>query len=271
MTAPFSWLGEPAVTEPFTISALEFDVLWEHYALDAMPLVLRVPSPGRTDAERGRFVRQAWDGLQRRGLGRQVDLDPRLARLLFLLRRPEREIDGRLWVGRPLRLFVAAIGDEAVMATMSGNELTLRPADATGLPRHALSVLPPAPAGPGQSITLRTADFEAAAGEATDQTRFEAELRTRGVRSSDATELAEMIGDVINQGQFGSAVRDRWGRRHRADRVVSFFDTKDGRYLQIRRESEGTEPWTTISPADGRRMLQHLTELHEEQLPTPGT
>src|SRR5216117_965383 len=109
MTAPFSWLGEPSVTEPVTINALEFDVLWEHFALDAMPLVLRVPSPGRTDAERARFVRQAW-----RGLGRPIDLDPRLGRLLFLLRRPDREIDGRLWVGRPLRLFVAATGDEAV-------------------------------------------------------------------------------------------------------------------------------------------------------------
>src|SRR3954468_7115933 len=108
MTAPFSWLGEPAVTEPITISALEFDVLWEHHALDAMPLVLRVPSPGRTDTERARFVHQAWEGLVRRGLGRPVDLDPRLSRMLVLLRRPEREIDGRLWVGRPLRLFVAA-------------------------------------------------------------------------------------------------------------------------------------------------------------------
>jgi hypothetical protein len=90
------------------------------------------------------------------------------------------------------------------------------------------------------------------------------------VRTSDAEQLAEMIGDVINQGQFGSAVRDRWGRRVRAGRVISFFDTKDGRYLQIRRESESGDAWTTISPADGRRMLQHLTTLHVEQLSAHG-
>ncbi len=265
MTAPFPWLGEPDFDEPLTITALEFDVLWEHLALDAMPLVLRVPSPGRTDAERARFVHHAWDSLARRGLGRPVELDPRLGRLVSLLRRPEREIDGRLWVGHPLRLFAAATGDEAVLATMTGSQLTLCDADATGLPRHALSVLPPMPAGPGQSITLRTADFEAAAREATERARFEGALRTQGVKTSDAANLAEMIGDVVNQGQFGSAVRDKWGRRVRADRVISFFDTKDGRYLQIRRESEGGEAWTTISPADGRRMLQHLTTLHEEQ------
>jgi len=263
----FSWLGESDVTEPVTITAVEFDVLWEHFALDAMPLVLRVPSPGRTDAERAELVRKTWEGLERRGLGRQVELDPTLARLLFLLRRPDREIDGRMWVGKQLRLFAAATGDEAVLATMSGTELTLRPADATGLPRHALSVLPEAPACPGQSITLPSTDFEAAARDATNREKFEAALRSRGVRGADATQLTKMIDDVVNQGQFGSAVRDRWGRRVRANRVISFFDTKDGRYLQIRRDEEGMEPWTTISPADGRRMLQHLTELHTEQLP----
>ncbi|HEX2134212.1 MAG TPA: ESX secretion-associated protein EspG [Actinophytocola sp.] len=251
--------------EPVTISALEFDVLWEHCALDAMPLVLRVPSPGRTDEERARLVRSAWASLAERGLGRPVELDQRLAHLLSLLRRPDREIDGRLWIGSPVRVFAAATGDEAVLATMSGSSLTLRYADATGLPRFALSVLPPAPGGPGRSLTLRTADFEAAAEAATGRERFEAELLERGVRPADARELAEMIGDVVNQGQFGSAVRDRWGRRVRAPRVVSFFDTADGRYLQLRQAEPDGDPWTTISPADPRRLLQHLTTLHDEQ------
>ena len=91
------------------------------------------------------------------------------------------------------------------------------------------------------------------------------QLRRKFGVALEEQELAEMIGDVIRQGQFGTATRDKWGRRVRAPRVISFFDTKDGRYLQIRRESEGGEAWTTISPADGRRMLQHLTTLHEEQ------
>jgi EspG family len=250
--------------EPVTISTLEFDVLWEHCALESMPLVLRVPSPGRTDEERAKLVREAWTGLEARGLGRPVDLDPRLAHLLALLRRPDREIDGRLWIGSPLRVFVGASGEEAVLATLSGSSLTLREAEATGLPRFALSVLPPAPPGPGRSITLPTADFEAAAKTATDPKAFEAALRDRGVR--DAELLADTIGDVVNQGQFGTATRDRWGRRIRAPRVVSFFDTAAGRYVQLRRAEPESEPWTTISPADHRRLLQLLTELHETQL-----
>lgn len=265
MTAPHPGIGSSELAEPIIISVLEFDVLWEHFELDAMPLVLKVPSPGKTDAERAGIVAGVWESLGRRGLGRQTEPDPTLERLLHLLRRADRELDGRLWLGRNVRLLVAATGDEAVLAVLAGDQLTLRPADATGLPRHALSVLPAAPAGPGQSITLRTEDFEAAAREATKREELGPALRSRGVRAQDATQLAEMIGDVVNQGQYGSAVRDRWGRRVRADRVISFFDTADGRYLQVRRDTDGGDAWTTISPADSRRMLQHLTELHEEQ------
>lgn len=259
-----------ADTGTVRISALEFDVVWEHYhGVDQMPLVLRVPSPGRTDDERSRIVRGVWDALGRRGLGSPVDPHPGLTHLLSLLRRPDREIDGRLWLGGELRLFVAATGDEAVLATLSNGTLSLRPADATGLPRFALSVLPAAPAGTGHSITLPTADFSAAAREAHKQEELANALRSRGVRDADAKALAEMIGDIVNRGQFGSAARDRWGRRVRATRVISFFDTAAGRYLQIRRAEEGTEPWSTISPADSRRMLQHLTALHEEHRPQP--
>jgi hypothetical protein len=262
-------LGLGQTDEPVTISTLEFDVLWEHcFGADevgGMPLVLKVPSPGRTQAERGQLVNRVWFELEQRGLGRSVDLDPRLELLLSLLRRPDREIDGRLWVGRGVRLLTAATGQQAVLAVLAGDQLTLRFADVTGLPRYALSVLPALPAGPGQSITMRTHDFEAAAQLATDKTAFEAALRDRGIRAEDATALVTMIGDIVNQGQFGSAARDKFGKRVRAERVLSFFDTSDGRYLQVRRESSG-ELWTTISPADQRRMLQHLTELHEEQL-----
>jgi hypothetical protein len=255
-----------ATTEPVTISALEFDVLWEHLGMEypTMPLVLKVPSPGKTDDERAAIVLRAWTGLEQRGLGGPVSMDPTLTRLLLLLSHADREIDGRLWVGGEVRVFAAATGEDAVLATLSNGSLTLRGAEASGLPRFALSMLPAVPAGPGKSITLPTEDFEAAAKEATKQSELAPALQARGVRAEDANTLAEMIGDVVNRGQYGTAARDRWGRRVRVARVISFFDTADGRYLQVRREEDGSPPWTTISPADSRRMLQHLTELHEE-------
>jgi len=253
-------------TDPVTISALEFDVLWEHLGMEypTMPLVLKVPSPGRTDDERAAIVRRVWTGLEQRGLGGPVSVNPTLARLLPLLQRPDRELDGRLWLGGDVRVLAAASGADAVLAILADGSLTLYGADATGLPRFALSMLPAAPAGPGRSITLPTADFEAAAKEATKQAELSPALRSRGVRGDDADTLADMIGDMVARGQYGAAARDRWGRRVRTPRVISFFDTAAGRYLQVRREQDGAEPWTTISPADSRRMRQHLTELYEE-------
>ncbi len=248
----------PLPPDPVAVSALEFDVLAEHLGIEALPLVLKVDSPGRTDVERARLVATAWAGLAARGLGTPDDLDDRLHRWLRLLDRPDREVDGRLWVGEPVRVLAAASGDDAVLAVLAGDRLTLAAADSTGLPRCALTALPPAPAGPGASVTLRTVDFEAAA---TAPGPFTAALRARGVRDGDAVALGEMIGEVRGHGRFGAARRDRWGRRERVDRIVSHFDTADGRYLQVRRTNPDGDAWTTISPATPRRLLQHVTEL----------
>ncbi len=256
MTALFDF-GEPGTV---TLSALEFDVLAEHLGIERLPLILKVPSPGRTDVERAGLVARAWDSMERRGLGRSVDLDPTAERLMHLLARPDREIDARLWVDGPLRVLAAATGDDAVLATLARDEVTLRFAEASGLPRFALSALPRTPAGPGQSITLPTSDFEKAA-QAPTPAEFANALQATGLRHADAEALKDMIGDLTGQGQFGAATRDRWGRRTRVDRVVSYFDTAEGRYVQIRRVSTSGDSWTTISPADHRRLLQHISDL----------
>jgi hypothetical protein len=232
-------------TAPITLSALEFDVLWEHLRLGALPLVVKVPSPGRTFEERAEIETRVWAGLEARGLGRPVDV----ADLLAVLARPDREVDVRAYVGRNVRVLAAACGETAAVAELSEGSVTLRSASATGLPAAALAVLPSAAAGLGRSVTLRTADFETAANSAGGTREgFGQALLAGGLRADDATTLAEMIKDVAHMGNFGAAARDKLGRRHRADRVVSFFDTEDGRYVQIRRPADDGTPWTTISP-----------------------
>lgn len=259
-------LGLSDVREPVTISALEFDVLWEHLRLETMPLVLKVPSPGKTHAERAELERQAWTALEQRGLGRPVSLDPMLEDLLHLLNRPQHEVDGRLWLGRSVRVLAAAKGQSAVLAVLDDDRLTLRPASSEGLPREALSVLPRLPAGPGHSVTLPSADLDAAAAAATTPDDLIAALTSRGVRAEDAKTLADMFRDASNRGQFGVAHRDKWGKRVRPDNVVAFFDTPAGRYIQLRRATPGQPPWSTIAPVDHRRLLHHLTSLTH---PTP--
>ncbi|HEX8867459.1 MAG TPA: ESX secretion-associated protein EspG [Lentzea sp.] len=257
-------MGTSDTRDPVIISALEFDVLWEHLGLETMPLVLKVPSPGKTRDERRAIEDRVWLQLGARGLGGPRSLDPTLEDLLHVLNRPQQEIDARMWLDdRSVRLLAAGKGQAGVLAVLDGGQLVLRPAEAGGLPREALTALPPAPAGEGHSITLPSSDLDAAAASAATPEELEAGLRGR-LRGDDAHTLAEMVRDASNRGQFGAAARDKWGKRVRPDRVVAFYDTPKGRYLQMRRASEGQPPWSTITPVDYRRMHHHLVELLAE-------
>jgi hypothetical protein len=50
------------------------------------------------------------------------------------------------------------------------------------------------------------------------------------------------------------------------ERVVAFFDTPDGRYLQQQRSSYGGAAWSTISPADARLMVHQIEQLLAEAI-----
>ncbi|SDN42590.1 ESX secretion-associated protein EspG [Allokutzneria albata] len=256
--------GEAPARE-VVLSALEFDVLWSHLGLPDMPLVIKVPSPGKTYQERAELERAAWDGIGERGLGRPIRLDAELERMLEVLALPDREVDGRIWLGHSVRVLCAARGSDGVLAVLEGSQLKLRQTTDFGLPRIALSVLPALPAGTGRSITLPSSDLDAAAAQAGNSVEaLEAALRQYGVRAEDAHALSTVVSEVGDRGQFGVAARDEHGRRRRADRVIAFFDTPAGRYLQTRSASPSGVPWSTISPADNRRLTQHLDELLAE-------
>jgi ESX secretion-associated protein EspG len=257
-------LGMSDTRDPVIISTLEFDVLWEHLGLEMMPLVLKVPSPGKTREERRALEDQVWQQLGARGLGGPRSLDPTLEDLLHVLNRPQQEVDARIWLGRSVRVLAAGKGQAGVLAVLDSGQLVLRPAEADGLPREALTALPPAAAGEGHSITLPSSDLDAAASSAATPEELEASLRKRGLRPDDAHTLAEMVRDASNRGQFGAAARDKWGKRVRPDRVVAFYDTPKGRYLQMRRATPGQPPWSTITPVDYRRLHHHLVELLTE-------
>ncbi|MDR6597123.1 ESX secretion-associated protein EspG [Saccharothrix longispora] len=257
-----TFFGGAAEREPITLSAEEFDVLWERLDLGQMPLVVKVPSPGKTHAERADLERRAWDGIAARGLGGPRGLAPELDYLLRLLSRPEREVDGRVWIGRSVRLLAAANGDHGVLATLTDSRLTLRHAAGSGLPAAVLGALPAHPAGSGHSVTMPSADLEAAVKKSDGSPKsLENSLREHGVRQEDATTLVKMFTGLVHTGNFGAAARDKYGKRCRPDRVVAFFDTEDGRYLQQRRASSGSEPWSTFTPTDSRRLAHQVEEL----------
>jgi ESX secretion-associated protein EspG len=263
VTSAFS-IGERD-TEPITLSALEFDVVWEHLRLGQLPLVVKVPSPGKTFEERAQLEEKAWAELDERGLGRAVEPHPAIVDILSILAKPDREVDARAYAGRHVRALAAASGELACVAELCDGEVTLRRASVNGLASAALSVVPSAAPGAGRSVALRTDDFETAARSAKGmRDGFHQALLDQNVRADDADALAEMIKDVSGMGNFGAAARDKFGRRRRAVRVVSFFDTEDGRYVQIRRPASDGTLWTTIAPADQRNLTHHVEEMLTE-------
>ncbi len=261
-------IDEADRARPVALSSLEFDVLAEYLGIEAMPLVLKVPSPGRTHTERAELVDSAWESLSARGLGRPNRLNPELERMLRLLVRPQREVDARMWFGRSVRLLAAGTepgeSEQAVLAVKDGDTLTLRRAAATGLAREAVHQLPALSPGPGRSVTLRSVDLDAAAEASYDIETLRMALRRYGVRADDAGTLTRMAAEAGSRGQFGAAVRDRLGRRVRATHVVGFFDSPHGRYVQLRRNSPSGDPWSTIAPVDSKRLIGHVEELLTE-------
>lgn len=257
----------PLTDRRTSLSALEFDVLIEHLRLDQVPLVLKVPSPGKTHAERAKLVASAWRALSNRGLISGGALDADLEWMLRLIAEPGREVDGRCWSQRSVRVLAAAEndGERAVLAVKDGDFLTFSPASAAGLPRAVVSSLPETPPGPGRSVSVPSDALDAAAADVGDKVeQLPAALQRRGVRTDDAEALAQMVAGAAAQGQFGAAARDRYGKRERAERVVGFFDTALGRYAQLRTTSPAGEAWSTVAPVDDRRLIGHLEELLTE-------
>ncbi len=260
-----TYFGGPVEREPVVLSTEEFDVVWEHLRLGPMPLVIKVPSPGKSERERRDLELRVWHALEARGLGRPIGLHPEFDHLIRMFVRPQTEVDARVWVGRSVRVLAVANGDFGAVATLSGDRITLRRAAGSGLPTAVVGALPQHPAGTGHSVTMPSASLEAAVQKSDGTPKgLENSLKQHGVRDDDAKTLVKMFTNLVHTGNFGAAARDRYGKRCRPERVVAFFDTEDGRYLQQRRASPGTEPWSTFTPTDLRRLTFQLDELLAE-------
>ncbi|MBW4715660.1 ESX secretion-associated protein EspG [Saccharothrix obliqua] len=248
------------------LSTLEFDVAWEAQRSTRRNVALDVPSPGVTHTERARYVADAWESLERRGLAGSGRLTPELADAFALLANPRLSVDIWVWVdGRKISGLAASAGDEAVLAVVDGDEVWLIESRASALAEAAVSVTGDAPAGRGRSTSLPNDVLRAAAAEAgRSAEKLVTALERHGVPLHEAQELAGMCDGMSTRGQFG-AERARPGSPPvRASRVVAWHDTPSGRYLhQVRPSSDGRH-WSTITPIDNARLASCVWELIQE-------
>jgi hypothetical protein len=90
------------------------------------------------------------------------------------------------------------------------------------------------------------------------------QLENRDVALSEAHALSSMLTGMTVRGQFGAERVTRDQRVRRADRVVAFHDTDQGRYLYLVRPSPDGRVWATITPADNARLANCVWELLDE-------
>lgn len=249
------------------LSTLEYDILWEHLRLGPFPPILTIDSHGATLEQRAELTANAWDSLTAKDLGWPGQVDTRLRRRLWLLARPEWELDARLLLspdGPRTSALIAAGNTDATIAVLHAGKLTLRTAPADRITHEALSLLPPHPPGTGASITVPAALLDTAAAQAgSDPNALARALISSGLGKSEARKIADVAGAVIRFAHVGAAHTPKLDKRRRATHVVTIYDTHTGRYLFTRKPT-GERLWVTLLPGTNAAITRQLDELLDQ-------
>ncbi|MFC3897257.1 ESX secretion-associated protein EspG [Lentzea rhizosphaerae] len=247
------------ITPEFLLSTREFEVLWQTLRLGRIPYPLDVPSEGDTERERKALQDSTLAGLRDRGLAG----DARLEDLLRVLDDHQVSVDAVAGLDRTVRALAASNGDEAVLAVIDGDHVGLAEIRPTGLAREIVRVLPDGEAGPGSALSVRLETLQQAValqeaeqdeesedpwGAADDELDDRQALLRAGLSAQDARQMDELASNRVAGGQFGVT-----HGRHRADVVINWFDTHQGRYLMVR-----TDGWLSLSPTDNDRIATRI-------------
>ncbi|WP_394618329.1 ESX secretion-associated protein EspG [Lentzea sp. JNUCC 0626] len=247
------------ITPEFLLSTREFEVLWQTLRLGRMPYPLDVPSEGATEQDVKALQARTIAGLRQRGIADDV----RLEDLMRLLSDHQVSVDAVAGLDRTVRALAAATDREAVLAVIDGDSVGLSEIRPTALAREIVRVLPEGVAGPGSALSVRLETLQQAValqeaeqeeesedpwGAADEELDDREALLKAGLSAQDARQMDELAANRVAGGQFGVT-----HGRHRADVVINWFDTHQGRYLMVR--SDG---WLSLSPTDNDRIATRI-------------
>jgi hypothetical protein len=239
----------------FDLSPAELDVVWRALRLDALPLVLDVPSPGATHADRAALERRVWVELAEReladGHGRP---HWRLTDRLETIARRTRSLELRVFGVDTTRAILATRGRRDVLGVLD-RRFTVGSAPATARATTLLALLPDVPPGQGRPVCVDTGLFAAAVRDDEPAER----LRRHGVGADDARTLLAMTTGSVRIAQIVAETRDAGGRAARS-RAVSVYDTPAGRYRAVRSVTPVSDH-LTVAPATSSALADALARL----------
>ena len=234
------------------LTPLALDFLWEALGAGEPPYPLEIRSHGATHDERTTLRRRVREELVAGGLldhaGR---LDPELDASLGTLAQPDVSIDAVFLPeldADPVLALAASGRAGAVLAVQRPDGLALRPIPRDGLVSAIVGLLPGAPRGAEQSISVPAGEL--------------ATVPAGAVRAStqETSKALATLTAMPNRrgGQIGVNSRSDLRGRRRSP-VLVWFDNESGRYL-----SQTRDGWVTIAPADAPALRRRIGELVTE-------
>lgn len=236
------------------LSRLGFSTLWQAVHGDRpQPVVLDLAPETGDYPDRAACLRRGLDELSAKGYRDQRRIAEDVLALIRLLAEHSRSLDLRL-IGRGgwVRALAAAGGaEQAGLAVLSPEGLTLRSVRDTGLAAALVAELPEHPRGTLRQLSVPTAQLRAATVGGPDPWERPLSKADRGV-------LAPLVTDpVVRRAQIGGTVRERWGTPRRVERQLLVNDgQRHGRHLVY---ATGTH--TTLVRADARLLVRSAGEL----------
>ncbi|WP_198042878.1 MULTISPECIES: ESX secretion-associated protein EspG [Actinoalloteichus] len=262
-----------------TLSALEVDSILTTLKT-ALPTAFQFLGFGDTEDERRQLHRQAWQGLERKGLVERGELHPFLVNAFRVLARPTQSIWAFIQLGgmEEIDAVIAASGEFAVLAAHHGHkdrhphdrDLNLDPVRGSGLPWAAAGLLPEHQAGPGRSVNCSSAEIEAAGKLiGRDSGAARNAFIQSGIRPADADMLATVLSARrVRFGEFSARSFDQLsGRTRKSEFRADILDTVAGRYLLQHKPDRSGGRWFTMTPTDRSRFAGQLDEVLQSVAP----
>lgn len=252
----------------FSLSHAAADILWEDLDLGSRPFPFDFPYLGDTMDQRAGIRKAVHRDLESRGLARQGRVIPEVQEALNLVVRGEYTVDvfAGLDARNPKHLLMArggAIRDSAAVAVMDDRQLKVDLIHSSALLRAMVSLLPPAPAGTGHSVTVPLPQEQAAPPRREadyDGNTFTSAVASRTGGNPQLRLLESVLAKPrLRAGRYGIDVRDHMGRRASSPEV-GWFDTDQGRYMMQTRKAPDGQSWITAAPADAHRIAGQLAQ-----------
>jgi ESX secretion-associated protein EspG len=256
---------------PVSVSKDAWEAVRQRHGFEEQHHMLAVPIPDVTLAEYPAWERRCFDELARIGMATGMSVHPDLVATMGVLARPPLELFGQVGYHNRVAVGVVAASDgrSAVLAVLDDRALHLRPIAPDKLAEAAVGLLPPAPSGRGQSISISLAAANrlsggTAASSSDDEPQSWLQSSSNQV-APEARTLRRLLAEPrLGGGRLYAGVRDGLGRHRRSPQPLTYMDFESGRWMFQQKPGSGGEMWLIVRPATPESLTGAANDLLAE-------